>query len=139
MRVLFVDDVEAGDALSSPPANLRKREQYSEWHHFTLSDDAHGLYGIFNLALSGNVHDARSARAGVSLAIYERNRGWHGTMNLHPFEDTRATPGCVDLTIGGNLVRYDDGRYTVSGALKDGSAVLNATWTPRTTPLRVDR
>jgi len=139
MRVLFVDDATEGDAMSSPPTDLRRSEEYSEWHHFTLCDDTNGLYGIFNLAMSGNVHDASKARAGVSLAIYERNRGWHGTMNLHPFERTRATPGCVDLVIGENMVRYENGRYEVSGSLKDGSAALSATWTPRTTPLRVDR
>lgn len=139
MRVHFVEDLESGDALSHPPAELALRQQYSEWHHFTLNDDAHGLYGIFNLAMSGNVRDPSHARAGVSLAVYERGRGWHGTMALHPFEATRATPGRLDLSIGGNAVGYEDGRYVVRGALKDGSVVLDATWTPRTTSLRVDR
>jgi hypothetical protein len=139
MKLRFVDDVEEGDALSYASTASERRDEYSEWHHFTVNDDANGLYAIFNLALSGNVLDPAAARAGVSLAVYERGRGWHGTMNLHPFEATRFAPGGVDLAIGGNRVVFQRNQYLVSGALKDGSVVLDATWAPRTSGLRVDR
>ncbi len=138
MKVRFIDDLEEGDALSHASTDAERCHAYSEWHHFTLNDDANGLYGIFNLALSGNVRDASQARAGVSLAIYQRGQGWHGTMNLHPFEEARFAPGGIDLAIGQNAVRFRKDRYVVSGALKDGSVVLDATWTPRTSALRVD-
>ena len=96
----------------------------------------HGLYGIFNLAMSGNMHDASKARAGVSIAIYERGRVRRRTSVR---SSARGPRRVLDLVIGENLVRYNDGRYEVSGALKDGSAALRATWTPRTAPLRIDR
>jgi hypothetical protein len=139
MKVHFVDDLEQADALSHASTDVERREAYSEWHHFTLNDDGNGLYGIFNLALSGNVHDPTQARAGVSLAVYQRGRGWHGTMNLHPFEEARFAPGDLDLAIGRNRVCWRKGRYLVSGALMDGSVVLDATWTPRASGMRVDR
>ncbi|SRR6266550_1707726 len=138
MKLQFVDRVQEGDALSRVRSDPNERHKYSEWHHFNLNDDANGVYAIFNLALSGNIRDADQARVGVSLVVYERGRGWRGSMNLYPLEDTRFAADTIDLTIGTNSVKYRKDRYVVSGALKDGSVVLNATWTPETSALRVD-
>lgn len=137
MRISVVDRIERGDALSRPRTGPGDAERYSEWHHFNFNDDANGLYGIFNLALSGDVGDPEKGRAGVSLVVSEQGR-WRGTMNMHPVEDARYEPGAVDLALGDCSVRLRDGRYRIAGALKDGSVVLDAVCTPACEGVRVD-
>jgi len=127
------------DAFTPPVAGAADAARYSEWHHFTFNDEAAEVHGIFNLALSGDVHDPVRSRAGVSLVVCERGVGWHGTMNLYPVEESRFDRGSIDLAIGGNHVRFDRGRYEVAGALKDGSVSFAATYTPRAAPMRIDR
>lgn len=139
MQVRPATSIARDDALTPPQPGAADAARYSEWHHFNFNDEASEVYGIFNLALSGDVHDPGRARAGVSLVVCERGVGWHGTMNLHPVEESRFARGVLDLSIGGNQVRFRRGRYEVAGALKDGSVALAATFTPRAAPMRIDR
>lgn len=139
MQVRPATSIARDDALTPPVPGSADAARYSEWHHFNFNDDAAQVYGIFNLALSGNVHDPARARAGVSLVVCERGVGWHGTMNLYPVEESRFAAGSLDLAIGGNHVRLHRGCYQVAGALKDGSVALAATYTPRAAPMRIDR
>ena len=133
----MVERIERGDAISRLRTAPADPERYSEWHHFNFNDDANGLYGIFNLAVSGDVRDVDRSRAGLSLVVSERGR-WRGTMNLYGTEEAAFEPGAVDLALGANSVSWEDGRYRVQGALKDGSVRLDATWTPRSEGVRVD-
>jgi hypothetical protein len=139
VQVRFADSIPRDDALAPPPPGAPDVARYSEWHHFNFNDDAAGVYGICNLALSGNVYEPAQARAGLSLVVCERGRGWHGTMNLYPVEDARFAGGSLDLAIGTNAVRFHRGRYEVHGALKDNSLAVHATWAPRTAAMRIDR
>ena len=139
MQVRPSVDPARDDAFHPPVAGTLDLERYSEWHHFNFNDDASDVYGLFNLALSGDVHHPSRARAGVSLVVCERGVGWHGTMNLHPLEECAFASGSADVAIGGNAVRLRRGAYEVSGALKDGSVALHARWTPRASPMRLDR
>lgn len=133
----MVESIERGDAISRLRTEPPDPERYSEWHHFNFNDDANGLYGIFNLALSGDVRDPDRSRAGLSLVVSEQGR-WRGTMNLYGTEEAAFQPGAVDLALGANAVRWEDPVYRVQGALKDGSVRLDATWTPRCEGVRVD-
>lgn len=135
MKLKISDQIERDDALSHPG---EEAERYSEWHHFTFNDDRCGLYGIFNLALSGDVRDQERGRAGVSLVVCEGRRSWRGTMNLYAADETSFASGALALAVGGNSVAFREGRYVVAGALKDRSIVLEATWTPRASALRVE-
>lgn len=126
------------DAFHPPVAGTVDLERYSEWHHFNFNDDAADVYGLFNLALSGDVHHPSRARAGVSLVVCERGVGWHGTMNLHPLEDCTFASGSANVSIGGSAVRLRRGAYEVSGTLKDGSVALHARWVPRASAMRLD-
>lgn len=133
----MVGRIERGDALSRPRVPPPDPARYSEWHHFNFNDDANGLYGIFNLALSGDVTDPELSRAGVSLVVSEKGR-WRGTMNLHGTEEAVFEPGAIDLRVGASAVRWVDGRYAVKGTLKDGSVRIDAAWTPQAEGVRVD-
>lgn len=126
------------DAFTPPAPGATDADRYSEWHHFNFNDEASEVYGLFNLALSGDVNHPTRARAGVSLVVCERGVGWHGTMNLYPVEECRFAHGSIDVAIGGNSVRYRRGRYEVTGALKDGSVAFTATYTPKASPMRID-
>lgn len=127
------------DAFNPPAAGALDAARYSEWHHFNFNDEASEVYGLFNLAVSGDVSHPPRARAGVSLVVCERGVGWHGTMNLYPLEECRVAAGTVDVAIGGNSVRLRRGRYQLAGALKDGSVAIHATFTPKAQPMRLDR
>ena len=65
-------DPSRDDAFHPPVAGALDLERYSEWHHFNFNDDASDVYGLFNLALSGDVHHPSRARAGVSLVDVSR-------------------------------------------------------------------
>lgn len=138
MKVRLVDRIRLDDALHPPEPNARDLAKYSEWHHFNFKDDGNQLYGIFNLALSGNIHDPREARAGVSLVIFERSKGWHGTMNSYPIQEAHFGAGSVDLQIGGNYVKFRRDRYLVGATLTDRSVTVKASFLPQTAPIRVD-
>jgi hypothetical protein len=137
MRIRLAETIEQGDTLNLLPAAGEDPEHHSEWHHFNFNDDANGLYGIFNMALSGDLRDPQRSRVGVSLVVCERGR-WRGTMSLYQVEEARFTPGTVDLQIGPNSVRFRDAGYLVSGTLKDRSIRLSATWKPLCLGVRID-
>jgi hypothetical protein len=134
MRIQLTGSLEQGDHIRYPRAHpgYRKSEtlaNYSEWHHFNFNDDTNDLYGIVNLAMSGNIDDADSGRVAVSLVICEHGR-WRGTMAMYRATEARFTPGRVDLKVGPNSVRLRQGCYEVAGSLKDRSVVMNAVWRP---------
>lgn len=137
MKFSIVDRIRRGDALSNLNANAGDVHKYSEWHHFNFNDDANGLYGIFNLALSGNVENPEEGRAGISLVVYEKGEAWKGTMDLQPVEKVNFRPGSVDLNVGRHYVRLRKETYRIAGALKNQSVALKATWIPQLRGIRV--
>ena len=138
MKIKVADRIAQADAMSATRPTGKSAERFSEWHHFNFNDERNGLYGIFNLALSGNLDDAEQARIGTSLIVCEPGTGWHGTMNMHSASDVKFRPGAVDLRIGESAIRLRNGRYEITGVLKDRSVVLDATWTPDASAIRVD-
>jgi hypothetical protein len=138
VRLKLVGDDFAHDALSAPDTASLAQQQYNEWHHFTFRDDPAGVRGIVNLALSGDVRDRERGRAIVSVVVHEDDGRWTGTMNVYGSEEARFASGAIDLAIGRSSVRFDGAAYHVSARLKDASVELDATWTPRVEPLRID-
>lgn len=138
MQVRISHHIARDDAFTPPAPGAAGAERYSEWHHFNFNDQASEVYGLFNLALSGDVNTPSQSRAGVSLVVCERGVMWHGTMNLYPVEECTFARGSLDVAIGGNSVRYRRGRYEVVGGLKDGSVAFAATYIPKATPMRLD-
>ena len=138
MKVRLVDEIKRDDALNLVNPNATDIARFSEWHHFNFNDDEHGLYGIFNLALSGNIYNPREARAGVSLVVYDWRKGWHGTVNLYPLREAQFAAGSIELRIGENSVKYKKDCYQVRASLRDRSIELNATFIPEATPVRLD-
>ena len=126
------------DGLSAPSDDALLSRRYSEWHHFTFSDDAASLGGIVNLALSDDVRDIERGRCGVSLVTHESGFGWRGTMNLFGPEEADFSPGEIALRIGSNAVVFRDGRYHVNAALRGRAVHIDAVWTPRTEPVVID-
>lgn len=134
MRIQLTGSLKQGDQIRYPRADpghgrAEKLANYSEWHHFNFNDDTNELYGIVNLAMSGDMDDADTGRVAVSLVVCERGR-WRGTMAMYRAGEVRFTPGEVDLKVGPNNVRLRQGCYVVTGSLKDRSVVMNATWRP---------
>jgi hypothetical protein len=127
-----------GDAISAHGADTAGARHKSEWHHFTFTDDAAGVYGMVNLAVSGDVRSGERCRAAVSLIVYEREHGWSGTMNVYTRDDVRFASGQIDLAVGENAVRFAGGRYHVRARLKDDSVALDATWMPQAEAVRIE-
>lgn len=138
MKLRFARHDLAGDAISARDAEAAGLRHKSEWHHFTFTSDAQGLYGLVNLAVSGDVRSGERCRAAVSLIVYEREHGWSGTMNVYTRDDVHFESGRIDLAIGESSVSYVDGSYQVRARLKDESVRIDATWTPRTEAVRID-
>jgi hypothetical protein len=111
--------------------------RYSEWHHFNFNDDVNGLYGIVNLAISGDMENTDTGRVALSLVVCERGR-WRGTMTMYRAGEASFTSGEVDLEVGPNSVRLQEGCYVVAGSLKDQSVAVNATWRPLCSGVRVN-
>lgn len=138
MKVRLVDKIKREDALNLANPSVTDMARFSEWHHFNFIDDENSLYGIFNLALSGNIYDRAEARAGVSLVVYDWRKGWHGTVNLYPLREALFAAGQIDLRIGDNSVKFKKESYEVRAALRDRSVELKANFVPKTTPIRLD-
>jgi hypothetical protein len=131
MKLRFARHDMTADAISVHAADGADARHKSEWHHFTFTDDAQGLYGMVNLAVSGDVRSSERCRAAVSLIVYEREHGWSGTMNVYTREDVRFKSGEIDLAVGACAVRFVDGNYHVRARLKDDSVAIDATWAPQ--------
>ncbi len=126
------------DGLSSPSEETLASQRYSEWHHFTFGDDAAGLCGIVNVALSGDVRHNERGRCALSLVTHEADYGWTGTMNVIGPEQARYEPPAIDLTVANSSVTFRDGAYHVDAALRDGSVRLDARWEPRAEAIRIE-
>jgi hypothetical protein len=138
MKLNFARNDLSLDGLSAPSEETLRTQRYSEWHHFTFSDDAAGLCGIVNLALSGDVRDPERGRCALSLVTHEAEHGWNGTMNVIGPEEARFAIGSADLYVGGSSVVFRDGGYDVEASLRDGSVKLNARWQPRAEAIRIE-
>jgi hypothetical protein len=138
MKLQFARHDMSGDAISTHGGDPADARHKSEWHHFTFTDDAQGLYGMVNLAVSGDVRSGERSRAAISLIVYERQHGWSGTMNVYTLDDVRFASGAIDLAIGTSAVRFKDGAYHVRAHLKDESVLIDATWTPQAEAVRIE-
>jgi hypothetical protein len=138
MKFKLVEEFRTSDALNVPKPTHPKLEQYNEWHHFNFNDHENQLYGICNLAISGNIHHRNRARVGVSLVVFDRNEGWHGTMNMRHLEEVDFLDGSLNLRIGESAVTFSKNRYRVRASLRDQSLSFNALFTPQTAAVRID-
>jgi hypothetical protein len=138
MKLNFSRDDFALDALSQPSEAALREQRYSEWHHFTFSDDDAGICGIVNFALSGDMRDPERGRCGLSLVTHETAHGWRGTMNVHGTEEARFASGAIDLGIASSGTLFRNQAYEVSAVLRDHSVQIEAVWTPRAETIRIE-
>jgi hypothetical protein len=138
MKLRFARHDLTGDAMSVHGAEDADARHKSEWHHFTFADGERGLYGMVNLAVSGDVRSGERCRAAVSLIIFEREHGWSGTMNVYTRSDVRFASGRIDLAVGENAVRFAGGGYRVRARLKDESVAIDAVWMPQAEAVHIE-
>jgi hypothetical protein len=138
MKLRFARHDMAGDAISAYDEEASDARHKSEWHHFTFTSGAQGLYGMVNLAISGDIRSGERCRAALSLIVYEREHGWSGTMNVYTRDEVRFESGQIDLAIGSSSVCFVDGSYQVRGRLKDDSVRIDARWTPVSEAVRIE-
>jgi hypothetical protein len=120
------------------PASPLVPPDHKEWHHFCVVGSE--VDAVVNLNLSGTVGPAATPGGQVARVVVlarAHGRGWHGEVETTPIRDVEARPGEVDLRVGGNTVRFQDGEFVVSVALQDHPVGMRLSLKPRTLPLIV--
>jgi hypothetical protein len=137
VTIRFVDQLFLEDGFHLPGADHPARALYSEWQHFVFDAAARGLHGLCTLGLSGDVTDQETGRAAVTLALFDRARGWQGGLNLRHLAEARFKDGRPDIRIGESRVRRRSNAYEVDCVTRDYSLELKASFTPRTQAVRI--
>lgn len=132
-----VADLGAADRLHTPPPGDPSLPRHKEWHHFNLVEDQAGLDAIVNLSLTGDPHEPGAGYANLILLTHEAGRGWRGDIDLHDAAALRGRTDRVDLGVGLSRLWFEDGRYRLETALRDGSVRASLQFAPLAEPLMV--
>jgi hypothetical protein len=106
------------DYFRRSPSRLGGRGGHKEWQHFLVhTGDVHLLVN-FNLVDDPWARDPRGAETG-RLIVLASAGGWDGDLETFAEDEVEVTPGRIDARFGRNELRFEDGRYFLSIALRD--------------------
>jgi hypothetical protein len=94
-----------------------------EWHHFCVLGQE--VRVIFNASQSGGA-------ARVILLTHDDR--WDGDVDSIPSEHIQIHPETVDVRLGHNAIRFEDGMFWISAALQDRPIALKLALRPRVPP-----
>lgn len=120
-----------------PPPGTANAASFKEWYHFNLLAPGDGTDIILNLSLDGDVNRVGGGDADLILLVHRAGEGWRGAIDSYEAAAVDLDERQLDMRLGGNVIRYADGRYRLSARLRDGSAGLEAELRPATKPMMV--
>lgn len=129
--------VRSTDYLRRPSVPLPGLCAHKEWHHFLV--DAPGLFLLVNMSVSEEPRlDGGGERSVGRLKVLVRGEGWDGDIEVFEADAIGAQAGRIDLAFGDDRVRFKDGRYRISLALRERDLRAELELTPRALPLLVE-
>jgi hypothetical protein len=108
------------DHLRRSPSLTGGPGGHKEWLHFAVH--AAGLDALVNFSLvdepvggqrPGGHHDGPWAETARLTLLARDDRGWIGDVDTYAQDQVSATTGDIDMRLGANMVRYEDGAYSI--------------------------
>lgn len=106
-------------------------DRHKEWHHFCVIHPE--VQAIINLNLMRTAKDDGNWCARLILLV--KTESWDGDVDTIPSRDVRASRGKIDLTLGHNSLRYEDGCFQLSLALENRPITMLLQLRPTSYPL----
>ncbi len=108
-------------------------QRHKEWQHFVLLDEDLDLLVNFSCCDDPRPH-ARPGREFPRLVLLARDRDWDGDVETFPTDRTRVRGGRIDMALGENRLRFEDGRFRIDVALEDRPVTVHLDLQPATMP-----
>lgn len=134
----LADLIAQADLFHKPRPGGADAEWHKEWYHFCVLGPK--VQVILNMSLSGDARPAalpgeQLARLIVITRDIARDVAWDGDVETIPSRDVHIADDVLDLRLGHNLVRFQDGVFDVSIALQDRPVALKLRLWPLASPL----
>jgi hypothetical protein len=113
----IADALTRADYFRRSPGRFGGTRYYKEWQHFLIH--AEGLHLLINFNLNDDpwAPDARHAET-ARLIVLAKRENWEGDADRFQPEEVTVEAGSIDATFGRNTLRFRDGCYHVSFALR---------------------
>ncbi|HHM05547.1 MAG TPA: hypothetical protein ENJ19_07365, partial [Gammaproteobacteria bacterium] len=83
---------------------------YKEWYHFNVVDETQGVDLIVNLSLDGDIYRPGHGEAKLIVLTCLHDDDWRGGVDVFDAAALNIRPNTVDITLGEQCVRFNDGR-----------------------------
>lgn len=136
---LLAQVISLTDFLHLPYGIEEGADQHKEWHHFCILGE--GVRAILNLSLMrpadriGTDGAFRPSSWTARVIMMTLEDDWDGDVDTIPGAQVKATRGRLDLMMGQNSVRFEDGCFQLSLALEKRPITLKVTLRPIAYPL----
>lgn len=134
---LFLEAIGTADRPHVPARGDSRLDQYKEWWHFNVIDDASGLDLIVNLSLSGDIRRPDGGEATLILLAQDLARGWLGGPDIYDGLAAKVTAKEMDVSVAGSRIGYADGRYQLRLSDRAGLIRMELDLTPAAEPMVV--
>ena len=124
------------DYFRCSPSRWTGRPDHKEWQHFLVCSEAVHLLVNFNLMDDPWAEGGRGPQIGRLIVLARvLGAGWGGDVERFDGGEIDVTPGRIDARFGRSTLRFDQGRYHVSVALRDRPIAAELSLAPITLPM----
>jgi hypothetical protein len=121
------------DYFRRSPSRMGGRGAHKEWQHFLVHTEAAHL--LINFSLIDDVRATQSRQPEVArLIVLARGEGWEGDVERFEEAEVEVTAGRIDARFGHNTLRFIDGTYRLSIALRHHPLAAELELVPVTLP-----
>jgi hypothetical protein len=121
------------DYFRRSPSRLGGRGEHKEWQHFLVHTEAAHL--LVNFSLIDAPPGSGTRRPEVArLIVLARRHGWEGDVELFEDSEVEVTAGRIDARFGGNTLRFVEGTYRLTIALREHPLQAELELRPTTLP-----
>ncbi|RKG64315.1 hypothetical protein D7V80_27380 [Corallococcus sp. CA054B] len=121
------------DYFRRSPSRMGGRGAHKEWQHFLVHTEAAHL--LINFSLIDDVRATQGRQPEVArLIVLARGEGWEGDVEHFEEAEVEVTAGRIDARFGHNTLRFIDGTYRLSIALRDQPLAAELELVPVTLP-----
>src|SRR5262245_19152644 len=121
------------DYFRRSPSRLGGRRGHKEWHHFLVHAPGMDLLINFNL-IDDEWAEAPGRTEVARLVAIARGETWEGDVERFEADEVEVTAGRIDARFGPNALRFADGAYRVTVALRERPLTADLEFTPVTRP-----
>ncbi|MBI4516545.1 MAG: hypothetical protein HY699_12105 [Deltaproteobacteria bacterium] len=132
----FGQAIERIDFVRRSPFALGGARHHKEWQHFVVLSAELDLLVNFSYCDDARPRALQGAEF-PRLVLLLRERGWDGDVEQFAMAEATSRGGRIDLTFGGNRLRFHDGRFLIAVALRERPITVELALAPVTQPAYV--